>query len=216
MSVEIYRNKKGQPVSANFVVGEVVLAYPSLFEKSAPPGSNNAPKFNSALVFSADQYANEIQPVLNALAAEAFQNGETDKPGFRWGFTACADKDIYIPEKTQGMMTCNAKSDNVIEVVEGDSRTPVLDPGKLRDGARCYVEMNFYTYNQMSNIGIGVGISKVLYMSAGEALNTGGGRKSAADSFAGVAVNTNVGSGAPAPSSAPAPSGAPAPQPQPQ
>ena len=54
-----------------FTVGPVTLAFPSLFTKSAPRGTNAEPKYNTTVLLTPEQYRDLIYPKLSVLAAEA-------------------------------------------------------------------------------------------------------------------------------------------------
>jgi len=190
-----------------FTIGPVPVAFPSIFTPSKPRGSNQEEKYNVNLLLTAEQYAQVAKPQLDALIAQAFPNGESANPQFKWPFYECKFKaDTYPGGAEQNMLYGNAKSQFPIEVVEGDARTAVLDPNSIKDGSIVYASINFYPFNKAGNIGVGCGLGPVWHVGDGPALNVSGGT-SADSAFGGIQVDTSVAPQAPtaAPSAPAAP-----------
>lgn len=171
-------------------LGEVVIAFPSLFEPSKAPNATGDPKYNTGLLLTKEQYDNQVKPELDSLIAQVFKDGEADNPQFKWPFYECKHKaKTYPGGAAAGMYYGNAKSQYQGQVVDA-ARAPILDPGKIKDGARAYISVHFYSFTTGSN-GIGCGLGPVMYVGDGEALNTSGGA-TADEAFAGIEVDTTV------------------------
>lgn len=185
-----------------FTLGPVVLAFPSMFSKSAPRGTTAEPKYNTGVVITPEQYRDIVYPRLEELAGRAFRGGETSNPKFNWPFTECRFKaDTYPVAAERGMLHGNLKSQFEVQVVDAN-RQPILDPGVVKDGAIAYISMNLYSFNKGGGIGVAAGLGPVMIVGQGEVLNVGGGGVSVEDAFAGITVDANV---APQPTTVAAP-----------
>lgn len=166
----------------NFVVQNVILSYPALFQ---PRQVNNQgdPKYSVKLFFDANG-ANEIYAKAQEIAAQAFTNGETQNPNFRWAIAPVSGSDAQNPRLT-GLYAGNAKADvDYPPQVVGPDRQPILDRGQIYAGCIVAVGISLYTYNNMGNIGVGMGLKAVMKTADGEHLAEGG--VDAQTMFAGV------------------------------
>jgi len=174
-----------------FTIGPVVLAFPSLFKPSKPRDSEGEEKFNTAIIVTAEIYAAQIKPQMDALIAANFSASDTASNRFNWGFLPCTYKPAtYPPELTTGMWFGNAKSQTKKDVVDRN-QMPIMDPNVIRDGAKVYISINLYAFNKAGNVGVGVGLGPVMHIGDGPALNVGGGI-SAGVAFAGIQIDPSI------------------------
>jgi len=188
--------------SETFVVEDAILSYPHLFQPQQVNGQGQ-PKFSAALLVK-EATAKVIYEKAQALAAAHFKNGEQQNPKFMWPVSAAKDKQNYANNpRLANLFVVNTKAsaDYPPQVVD-ENRQPVLDRGKVYAGCEVAAGIRLYTYNNMGNIGIGVGLSAIMKTGDGEPL--GGDSVDAKSLFANVNASPN---GAPAPETASNPFG---------
>ena len=129
-------------------LGEVVIAFPSLFEPSKSAQCDRVTLSTiRVLLLTKEQYDNQVKPELDSLIAQVFKDGEADNPQFKWPFYECKHKaKTYPGGAAAGMYYGNAKSQYQGQVVDA-ARAPILDPGKIKDGARAYISVHFFTHS---------------------------------------------------------------------
>jgi len=190
------------PKTGYFTV-PAIIAFPSLFTKTAAKGTNSPPKYNTALIITGETFETIVKPQFDWLVAQAFSNDESQQFGFRPGFLPCSQKaKTYPAELTQGMYYGNAKSDYQPDVID-QARQPIIEPNLIRDGAKIWANINLWAFANSGNIGVSLGLNMIMFGEEGPALNASGGM-SVDEAFAGIAVSTSV-----QPSSAPPSSTAP-------
>lgn len=203
--------------SETFVVQNCILSYPHLFQPQQVNGQGD-PKYSAALLVD-EATAGMVYAKAQELAAAHFKNNEAALPNFSWPVIPASSKPNYASNpRLASLYIVNAKAsaDFPPQIVDGN-RQPVMDRGQIYAGCVVAAGIRLYTYNNMGNIGIGVGLSAVMKMGDGEAL--GGEAVDANTLFGGVQAQAPAGMpGAPAgmpgapvgmPVQAPAPVGMP-------
>lgn len=176
--------KKQSVKTEVFVIENCILSFPHIF---TPQQVNNQgePKYSAALLVDA-KHAAIIMNKAKEIATSAFENNETGYPNFRWPVTPANQNKNYMNNpRTAGLYIVNSKAaaDYPPQVVD-ENRQKVLDKSKIYAGCIVAAAINLYTYNNMGNIGVGVGLSAIMKTGDGEAL--GGGPVDVNEVFGGI------------------------------
>ena len=159
--------------SETFVIEGCVLSYPHLFQPQQVNGKGD-PKFSAALLVSPEA-ATEVYNKAQALAAGHFKNGEDKAQNFMWPVVAANTKPRYAGNpRLAPLYVINAKAsaDYPPQIVD-ENRQPIMDRGKIYAGCVVAAGIRLYTYNNMGNVGVGVGLSAVMKTGEGEPLGDG-------------------------------------------
>ena len=154
--------------SDTFVVEGVVLSYPNLFAPRQVAGKGE-PVYSAKLYLPPDAAA-IISQKMQELAGTAFVSGETQNPNFRWPIAAVSGADLQNP-RFNGFFVGNAKAnaDYPPQVID-QNRQPVMDRGQIYAGVIAAVGIRLYSYNNMGNVGISMGLMAVMKTQDGEHL----------------------------------------------
>lgn len=211
---------KKSSATDTFVIEDCILSYPHLFQPQQVNGSGD-PKYSTVLLVT-EQAAQYIMQQAQQLAASHFTNGESQVQKFQWPVTPAAEKmsnagafPYRDNPRTASRYIVNAKANQEFppQVVDG-SRNPIMDRSQIYAGCVAAAGIRLYTYNNMGNIGIGVGLSAVMKTADGESLSDGG-APDPKNLFASVQVQGGQQAGMPSPNGMPAPQGQVVPQPNP-
>lgn len=157
--------------SETFVVQNVVLSYPNLFQAQQINGKGD-PIF-SAKLYLDPTAAGIIMQKAQQLAGQAFLNGETNNPNFRWPISQVVGADATNP-RFSGFYVGNSKADaSYPPQVVDQNRQPIMDRGQIYAGVVCAVGVRLYSYNNMGNVGISMGLIAVMKQKDGEHLVDG-------------------------------------------
>lgn len=154
----------------DFVVPNAVLSYPHLFQPQQVQGKGD-PKYSAAFLVD-ETTAGMINAKAQELAARHFVNGESQLPNFQWPLFPASSKPNYMNNpRLASLWVFNGKAsaDYPPQIVD-QNRQPVIDRGMIYAGAIVAAGIRLYTYNNMGNIGIGVGLSAVMKQGDGESL----------------------------------------------
>lgn len=167
-----------------FVVENAILSFPHLFQPQQVMNQGEA-KYSAALLLP-EAAAQLIMGKAQEIANQAFTNGEPQLGNFRWPVNPAKQNKNYVNNpRLSNLYVLNAKAhaDYPPQIVD-ENRQTVMDRGKIYAGCVVAAGINLYTYNNMGNIGIGVGLSAIMKTADGEAL--GGGAVDPNSLFGGV------------------------------
>jgi hypothetical protein len=167
-----------------FVVQNAVLSYPHLFQPQQVNGQGD-PKYSAALLVSEEE-AKRIYGMAVQLAQSHFKNEEFKQPNFAWPVTAANLKPNYAANPRLAplyIVNSKASAEYPPQIVGGD-RQLITDRGQVYAGCVVAAGIRLYTYNNMGNIGVGVGLSAIMKQGDGEPL--GGEAVDANSLFSGV------------------------------
>jgi hypothetical protein len=186
-----------------FVVENCILRYPHLFQAQQVQGKGE-PKFSAKLYLDAET-AGMVHQKAQELAMSHFKNGEPQLANFAWPVTAANMKpaDAAIARLADKYIMNAKASVEYPPAVVDEQRQPIMDRGKIYSGCMVAVGIRLYTYNNMGNIGIGVGLSAVMKTGDGEPIADG----SPDPNTLFANVQAQVPTGTPAPGGAPMPGG---------
>ena len=202
-----------------FVVEDCILSYPHLFQPQQVNGQGE-PKYSTVLLLN-EQVAQVVMQKAQELAQSHFTNGESQMQKFQWPISKASEKmsnsgsfPYRDNPRVANRYIVNAKASQEYppQIIDAN-RNPVMDRSQIYAGVVAAAGIRLYTFNNMGNIGIGVGLSAIMKTADGEPLADSG-APDPKTLFAGVQVQ---GGGMPQPSAngMPAPQGQVTPQPNP-
>lgn len=188
-----------------FVIQNCILSYPHLFQPQQVQGKGD-PKYSAALLVD-EPTMQQVYGKAQELAQSHFKNNEFSMPNFQWPIMQASGKPNYASNpRLASLFVINAKaSADYPPQVVGADRQPVIDRGQVYAGCIVAAGIRLYTYNNMGNVGIGVGLQAIMKQGDGEAL--GGESVDPNALFSGVNAQAPAGGMPPAsfPGGAPAP-----------
>lgn len=157
----------------SITTGVVRASFVHVFQPQTPPGGGE-PKYQITLLIP----QNDTQ-TLNALNAEIERVKQANAQQFGGQMTGLKiplyDGDGAMPsggswgEECRGHMVLRASSKDQPAVVDTNMQ-PVLNPSDIYSGCYVRASVNFFTYNQPMNKGVGCGLNAVQKISDGEPL----------------------------------------------
>lgn len=176
---------------ADFVIQNVILSFPALFEKKQIAGKGKPCYSVKCLIPKTNTEA--VERVRQAIA-QVYDTAKDDKlkgvVGVEYVDVPFYDGDkpkkngTMHGEECKGHWVLNAKSYNRQPgVVDGDYNK-VIDPDKVFSGEEAHVDLACYAYKGDESRGITFGLNNVMVLGTGEPLGVT--TRSAEDAFAGL------------------------------
>lgn len=179
---------ENQRQATKVILGPVRISYAHLFTPTAMD-ENSEKKYSVSLIIPKSDKKMVAQ--INKAIAAAEQQGLNTKFGgvmpkkYKNITLRDGDEDRPDDEVYANSYFINASCKKKPQVVGKDLK-PVMDESEVYSGCYCCVSVNFYAYNVNGNKGIAAGLNNVMKARDGEPL---GGRESAENDFAGIAID---------------------------
>lgn len=165
--------KKSSATEA-FVVQNCILRYPHVFAPQKPQNADT-PRYSVKLYLN-ETAMQKVYQEARVLAQSHFMNNEFNLPNFNWPITAAnlKPKDAKNP-RLANCYVMNPKASlefppSVIDL----QRQPIMDRTQIYSGCIGSVAIRLFTYEVMSNFGIGVGLIAVMKTADGETIEDDG------------------------------------------
>lgn len=147
-------------------IGEIRFSYLNAFTPTVAKGATE-PKYSTAILIPKTEKGiiEKIKQIQNSLKAEvAASNGGKLPTGFKIpmkdGDALNADGEREKDDNYKGMYYFNCSSKTKPTILD-KNRQPILNSEEVYSGMWGYVNVNFYTFNNVSR-GIGVGLNHIM------------------------------------------------------
>lgn len=161
---------------SQFVIRDVILSYPELFEMKAIKGNDNSrecysctvliPKTNTAAVQQVQQAMQEVFGAAQADKLKGYSYEHIKKAFYDGDGVRNSGKEFG--EECKGHWVLTAKSYNYAPGVVDEHCNPVMDKSKVYSGVVANVDLSCYAYKAPTAAGLTFGLSNVQVLGKGE------------------------------------------------
>lgn len=167
------------------------VSFPSVFEKSGPPGTDPSKlKYSVVMLFTLDEINKDSkqkalwgQLLLAAKDCAGEKWGNKIPPGLASPFRAGTDKEQY-EGYGEGVIFLTAKSERRPGIVDQNVQR-IIDPEDFYPGCFAHADVNAYAWSYMGKNGISFGLQNIQKVADGEHIGGGGSAESAFDAIDG-------------------------------